>query len=155
MCFFYYAVRVLCMCSLYICGLTQQVRIGCGTTWKAWETNFLSLGPDVISLTLIRLTTGPISQSYLGQAITSTCRPLVYSYRPRACKNIQQDIIYEFFLGKWNVIVHDLKSWGVSAGMERWSDVVVVLLLVQRLWRWPGIAPWYFRHLVSAGMNWI
>ena len=59
-------------------GLTQQV--GRGTTWQGCETNFLSLGPDVISLTSIRLTTGPISQSYLGPAITSTCRPLVANH---------------------------------------------------------------------------
>ena len=63
-----------------VCGLTQQVRTGRETTWQGCETNFLSLGPDVISLTSIRLTTGPISQSYLGPTITSTCGPLVANH---------------------------------------------------------------------------
>ena len=44
---------------IYICGLTQQVRID-------RENSFLLLDPGVISLTSIRLTTGRISQSYLG-----------------------------------------------------------------------------------------
>ena len=43
-----------------VCGLTQQVDIGRGTTWQGCATNFLSLGPDVISLTSIRLTTASI-----------------------------------------------------------------------------------------------
>ena len=61
-----------------VCGLTQQVRIGRGIAWQGCETSFLSLGPDAISVTLIRLITGPLSQNYLGPAITSTgCRPLV------------------------------------------------------------------------------
>ena len=47
--------------SVYV-GLTQQVHIGRGTTWQGCETNFLSLGPDVISLTSIRLTTEPIPE---------------------------------------------------------------------------------------------
>ena len=38
--------------------------------------HFLSLVPDVISLTSIRLTTEPISKSYLGPAITGHCGPL-------------------------------------------------------------------------------
>ena len=52
------------MCSLYMWVDTA------GQYWswdylQGCETNFLSLGPHVISLTSIRLTTGPISQSYL------------------------------------------------------------------------------------------
>ena len=37
--------------SVYICGLTQQVCIGRKTTSQGCETSFLSLDPDVISLT--------------------------------------------------------------------------------------------------------
>ena len=71
------------LCSLYKCGLTQQVRIGRGTTWQGCETNFLSLAKDVISLTSICLITGPISRCYLGPAITSTCGPLVADHPKR------------------------------------------------------------------------
>ena len=74
--FYYYMQCECCACAVNICVLTQQVRIGRGTTWQGWETNFLSLGPDVIRLTSIWLTTGPISQSYLGPVITSTCGSL-------------------------------------------------------------------------------
>ena len=59
--------------ELYSLGMSTMV-------WQGCETNFLSLGPDVISLTSIWLTTGPISQSYLGPAITSTCGPLVANH---------------------------------------------------------------------------
>ena len=38
---------------IYMCVLTQQVRICYGTSQQGCETNFLSLGPDVISLTSI------------------------------------------------------------------------------------------------------
>ena len=65
--------------SVYICGLTQHVQIGCGTTWQGCETNVLSLGPDVISPGSIRLTT----VLYLSPAITSTCGPLVAIIIPK------------------------------------------------------------------------
>ena len=57
---------------VYICGLTHQVRIGRWTTWHGCETSFRSLGPDVISLNSIRLTTRIMSQSYLCMITTST-----------------------------------------------------------------------------------
>ena len=38
---------------LQVAGLHEQVCIGRGTTWQGCETNFLSHGPDVISLNSI------------------------------------------------------------------------------------------------------
>ena len=62
------------LCSLYICRsalvmelLDRAVRI-------------LSLAPYVITLPSIRLTTGLMSHSYMGQAIISTCGPLVANH---------------------------------------------------------------------------
>ena len=77
--FFLYAVRG-CTSAVYYVGFTQQVHIGRRTAWQGGESNFLSLGPDVISLTSILLTTGLISPSYLGTAITSTCGPFVANH---------------------------------------------------------------------------
>ena len=51
--FFYYMQCECCACVVCICELTQQVHIGRRTTCQGCETNFLSLGPDVISLTSI------------------------------------------------------------------------------------------------------
>ena len=55
---FYHMQGECCASAVCIYGLTKQVRIGRGSTWQGCETNFLSLGSNVISLTSIRLTTG-------------------------------------------------------------------------------------------------
>ena len=97
-------------CAVCVCGLTQQVRIGRGTTWQGCGTYFLLLGPDVISLTSIWLTTGP--------------RPYIPELpRPPQCCNLLVDESRSVAWPTHSACVELTLGWGWHRKFPIMSDV--------------------------------